>query len=444
MKQNRKNCAAIYTEEEYEELVLEAYWQAKDKHKQPNNRYRFRCIHCGETGKDKNTISYHRMFNQCKGYRGEKPLKMYPTWEPSNHGEKQRIALKYGKASSPTAGHSQSPSGFPPPLDLGGSSGSALVPVPRSTPVPALASDPAEHGTVSRKRKLPTRTAAPPVAARTRTPAVEVPPSSPPRNRQNLAVRAPPKAPKSPTCSRQRTKTMKPARRIVIVSSEEEQNSGNSSSESDSSSAATATNSQRSEDGSFRVVKHDRLQESSESAELRQPAVAEVRQPAVAELRLPPIAEQLDTPILDGDYIHAGTAHEGFVLDMPESANLQHPIVVHDIQLMPESPPEEQHAPAPLQPQPLTRHEVGKKAYEEATTLYSVENQVGPPPSPIPVNGLYVLIRETEEPWVPKSLLEDPDGCMQILHKQLDNGTLRKRAQAAFGQWYLYGSAKVI
>jgi hypothetical protein len=27
MKQSRKNCAAIYTEEEYEELVLEAYWR---------------------------------------------------------------------------------------------------------------------------------------------------------------------------------------------------------------------------------------------------------------------------------------------------------------------------------------------------------------------------------------------------------------------------------
>ena len=31
MKQNRKNCAAIYYEEECEELVLEAYWQAKEK-----------------------------------------------------------------------------------------------------------------------------------------------------------------------------------------------------------------------------------------------------------------------------------------------------------------------------------------------------------------------------------------------------------------------------
>lgn len=70
MNQNRKNCAAIYTEEEYEELVLEAYWQAKDTYKQANNRYRFICIHCRESGKDKNTISHHRMFNMCKSYMG--------------------------------------------------------------------------------------------------------------------------------------------------------------------------------------------------------------------------------------------------------------------------------------------------------------------------------------------------------------------------------------
>jgi hypothetical protein len=63
MQQNRKNCAAIYTEEEYEELVLEAYWQARDKIKMANNMYRFNCIHCRESHKDKNIVSYHRMFN---------------------------------------------------------------------------------------------------------------------------------------------------------------------------------------------------------------------------------------------------------------------------------------------------------------------------------------------------------------------------------------------
>ena len=88
MKQNRKNRASIYTEEEYEDLVFEAYWHAKDKNKMANNMYMFTCIYCKESQKDKNTVSYHRMFNLCKSYTGDKPLKMYPTWEPNNYGEK--------------------------------------------------------------------------------------------------------------------------------------------------------------------------------------------------------------------------------------------------------------------------------------------------------------------------------------------------------------------
>ena len=118
MKQNKKNCATIYTAEEYEKLVLEAYWHAKDMIKQANNMYMFIGIHYRKSVKDKNTISYHRMFNLCKSYTGEKPLKMYPTWEPNNHGEKQRIAAIYGNVSSPNASHSQSLTSFPPPLDF--------------------------------------------------------------------------------------------------------------------------------------------------------------------------------------------------------------------------------------------------------------------------------------------------------------------------------------
>ena len=83
-----------------------------------NNRFKFLCIYCKESHKDKNTQSYHRMFNLCKGYMGEQPLKTYPTWEPSNHGEKSRIAAKYGKVSSPTTSHSPSPVVVPPPIYL--------------------------------------------------------------------------------------------------------------------------------------------------------------------------------------------------------------------------------------------------------------------------------------------------------------------------------------
>ena len=78
----------MYCEEKFEDLVLEAYWQAQDKNRTANNRYRSTCIYCKESHKDKNIVSYHRMFNLCKSYTGEKPLKMYPTWVPGNHREK--------------------------------------------------------------------------------------------------------------------------------------------------------------------------------------------------------------------------------------------------------------------------------------------------------------------------------------------------------------------
>ena len=63
-------------------------------------------------------LLYHRMFNLCKGYTKEQPLKMYPIWEPSNYGEKSRIAVKYGKVSSPTTSQSSFPVVVPPPLYL--------------------------------------------------------------------------------------------------------------------------------------------------------------------------------------------------------------------------------------------------------------------------------------------------------------------------------------
>ena len=118
MKQNRKPCAVLFEENEYEEAVIEAYYKSKEKVKMPNNRYPFACIHCKTSHKDKNTVSYHRMFNLCKVYKGDKPLKMYPTWEPSEHGEKARIAEKYGKVSSPPPSSVASPTEQPSFLEL--------------------------------------------------------------------------------------------------------------------------------------------------------------------------------------------------------------------------------------------------------------------------------------------------------------------------------------
>ena len=117
MKQNQKPCAVLFKEHEYEQVVLEAYWQTKGKVKLPNNMYHFHCIHCKTFLKEKNTVSYHKMFNLCKVYKESKPLKMYPTWEPNEHGEKAKIAAKYGKVFSlPLLSvHSSTP--LPPPFN---------------------------------------------------------------------------------------------------------------------------------------------------------------------------------------------------------------------------------------------------------------------------------------------------------------------------------------
>lgn len=98
MTHNRRQCAALFLEAEYDDLTLEAYSQSRvTAERLKNGRFPFSCIYCKVIHKDKNMISYHRMFNLCKVYKGYAPLKMYPTWEKSDHGELNRIAKKYGK-----------------------------------------------------------------------------------------------------------------------------------------------------------------------------------------------------------------------------------------------------------------------------------------------------------------------------------------------------------
>ena len=98
MTHNRKPCAALFLEEDYDALTLEAYSEARvTTERLKNGRFPFSCIYCKEIHKDKNMTSYHRMFNLCKVYKGPAPLKMYPTWEKSDHGELSRIAKKHGK-----------------------------------------------------------------------------------------------------------------------------------------------------------------------------------------------------------------------------------------------------------------------------------------------------------------------------------------------------------
>ena len=98
MTYNRKPCAALFLESEYDALILEAYSKSRVTTERRNNgRYPFSCIFCKEIHKDKNMTSYHRMFNLCKVYKEPVALKMYPTWEKSDHAELNRVAKKYGK-----------------------------------------------------------------------------------------------------------------------------------------------------------------------------------------------------------------------------------------------------------------------------------------------------------------------------------------------------------
>ena len=41
---------------------------------------------------------------------------------------------------------------------------------------------------------------------------------------------------------------------------------------------------------------------------------------------------------------------------------------------------------------------------------------------------------------MPKELIEDPTGCIQYLHKMLEDGTPKVKIGSTFGQWYLYGN----
>ena len=346
MIHNRKQCIALYLEEEYEQLVLECYWTARAKVKMPNNRYRFICIHCKESLKDKNTTSYHRMFQLCRVYEGTKPLKMYPTWDKSEQGEKQRIGLKFGKRDSPPTSSSPSPATRPPPLDLDDEAASTDCP----DVVSAAESSPSQR--MSRKRPFLERVADHCAA--------------PPRKYVTKSVGAREKA--TPTGSttplprkvRAPKPPLQPTRMCVL--SEEHPHQVISTSESKSQSMDSAPSSPTSNSPvqavEFKVVKHrDVLQSAT-------------------------------TP-------------------------------------------------------PTSRQEVERQAWAEATRLFHPQNQSANPPPHQPINGLYILIAETDEQWAPRELLNDPHECMQYLHAQLEDGTIGQRIGNAFGQWYLYGNPTV-
>ena len=103
MTYNRKPCATLFLEAEYDALILEAYSKSRVITKRlKNGKYLFSCIFCKEIHKDKNITSYHKMFDLCKVYKEPAALKMYPTWEKNDHAELNRVAKKYGRDFSLT------------------------------------------------------------------------------------------------------------------------------------------------------------------------------------------------------------------------------------------------------------------------------------------------------------------------------------------------------
>ena len=80
----RTNCACLYTESEYTDLIVEAHHHWRDAVKHDDNKYWFCYRYCGMHFKDKNTMSFHRYNNEYEGWSGPYTLKMYLTFDKNN------------------------------------------------------------------------------------------------------------------------------------------------------------------------------------------------------------------------------------------------------------------------------------------------------------------------------------------------------------------------
>ena len=107
---------------------------------------------------------------------------MYPTWEPSNQGEKSRIVAKYGKVALSTTSQAPPPAIFPPPLDLDAIHVGSIT----------LNIVPTKHGPPFRKRKLQMKAPHHSLGSRLCNLSIDIPPFSPPCKAQNLGMKASP------------------------------------------------------------------------------------------------------------------------------------------------------------------------------------------------------------------------------------------------------------
>lgn len=319
MTYNRKPCAALFLESEYEALILEAYSDSRvTTERLKNGRYPFSCTFCKELHKDKNMTSYHRMFNLCKVYKEPAALKMYPTWEKSDHGELNRIARKYGKVWACTT-------------------------ISKPSANPKRDFDDVAHLSTSKRRKF--------------------------------AAIAAPTARQEVPCKVSRSTVSQGDSVVEILDSPE----GDGSHDSD----ATMDDA---DEG------HSQGHSSKNDSEC--------------------------------DTLPAATQPSHEISEAEDS---------RDFRIVSHRPPDDS----------LTRKEVEERAWARAKLKFPEEifKCIPPPPTPVEVSGLYILITEVDIDWMPKDLLNDPQGCMEFLHKMVEEGTLGVKLGSAFGHWYLYGNS---
>ena len=64
---------------------------------------------------------------------------------------------------------------------------------------------------------------------------------------------------------------------------------------------------------------------------------------------------------------------------------------------------------------------------------------LGPPPEEVPIHGLYVIITETEDEWMPRILFDQPDQCINFFLTLKKDGMLAQTISAAVGYWFVIG-----
>ena len=57
----------------------------------------------------------------------------------------------------------------------------------------------------------------------------------------------------------------------------------------------------------------------------------------------------------------------------------------------------------------------------------------------VPIHSLYVIITETEDEWMPRILLDQPDQCINFFLTLKEDGMLAQTIFAAIGSWFVIG-----